>query len=438
MEQHSRTKDPDTLYLVERTLQMMYRGGLYDHIGGGFSRYSTDRRFLVPHFEKMLYDNALLLMCYTMAYRITNNTLYRKIAYDTVEYIKREMTDPNGGFYAAQDADSQGGEGEYYVFGYEEIQTVLGEEIGKRFNAYYGVTKQGNFEGKNILNLLANPQEYPGFEEERKILYEYRKGRMQLHLDDKILTAWNGLMIGALAMAYRVFQDEMFLTLAVHAQKNIEDRPSNGDVLYISYRNRPAGKGLLDDYANTIFGLIHLYEATIEPIYLSRAMALCQKTIQDYYDEQQHGFYLSGRENERLILSLKPVYDGAMPSGNSMMAYNLFKLKKLTGNTELDQIIEQQFAFLEAHAARYPIGHGFFLKAKLEYEEPLCDVVCVLKHPQDRCAIRGKLGIGVNLLVLEGPTKQYPLLEDQTTYYVCKGHACLPPVNNMDVLKTML
>ena len=327
--------------MAEKTLLQMYRGGIFDHIGGGFSRYSTDRLFLVPHFEKMLYDNALLIIAYCKAYQITNNQIYCDVAEMTAGYILREMTSPEGGFYSAQDADSEGVEGKYYLFEPAEIIEILGEEAGKKFNQYFDITEKGNFEGKNIPNLLQSRDWNENLNACLSAVYEYRRNRYALHLDDKILTSWNGLMIAAMCHLYRVTGKDDYLNAAIKAQKFIQSKLCEGNALYVSYRkDQRSGKGFLDDYANEVFALLALYEATLDNIYLDKAREFCDKCISDFYDEEQGGFFLYGRENEQLILRPKETYDGAVPSGNSMMAYNLVRLFLLTGEKRFGELEE--------------------------------------------------------------------------------------------------
>lgn len=330
MDYYRVTNEKQALNMAEYTLTQMYIGGIFDHIGSGFSRYSTDRFYLAPHFEKMLYDNALLIISYINAYAVTNNELYREIAEKTAEYIMREMTDERGGFYSAQDADSEGEEGKYYTFDYNEIPELLGKEAGEKFNDYYGITKHGNFEGKNIPNLLNNPEPDGRMSKYLSKVYDYRKSRTKLHLDDKILTSWNGLIIAAFARMYRVLGDTKYIDIAEKACGFIEAELADGDTLYVSYRDgRRGSKGFIDDYAFYIYALIHLYEATFKQKYLNRAEELCNKAIDNFYDKENGGFYLYGNENEQLIMKPKETYDGAIPSGNSVMAYNMVMLTQL-------------------------------------------------------------------------------------------------------------
>lgn len=432
MQQFEKHADKAALEMAELTLQQMYRGGMFDHIGYGFSRYSTDRFFLVPHFEKMLYDNALLILSYCKAYDITQNPFYRDVAQKTAHYILREMTAPEGGFYSAQDADSDGIEGKYYVFEPQEITALLGEETGSAFQAYYDISAQGNFEGKSIPNLLENVSPDGKFDAYLPTIYEYRKKRNALHLDDKILTAWNALMIAALSTLYRISGDEVYLHAAQTAQQFIEKSLCTGDTLSVSYRQgQQRGKGFLDDYAFYVFALLALYEATYKADYLEKAKHFCHCAVSAFYDETSGGFFLYGKGNEQLILQPKEIYDGAIPSGNSVMAYNLVRLSYLTKDDTFAHLAQQQLTYFSSAVAQYPSAHCAFLIALSEYTDGPELVTVVLKDPHDAANLACHIKLSAAVTVLAHPTQDYPLLNDQTTFYVCNHNTCLPPVNKL-------
>jgi len=310
-------KDKGCLLMAEKTLEQMAKGGIFDHIGFGFSRYSTDDKWLAPHFEKMLYDNALLIMAYTSAYEVTKNPFYKDVAEKTILYVRREMTHPDGGFYSAQDADSDGIEGKYYVFTPDEIISVLGENEGNAFNKAYDITKPGNFEGKSIPNRIHSSVFDEGFLDAKGKLYEYRKTRTSLHKDDKILTAWNALMIAALTDAAVVFGESGYLDMAKNAADFIDQNLSANGNLLASWRDgRRSESGFLDDYAFTIYAQLRMYRATIDDQYLDRAKTLTRKATADYFDHEQGGFFLSTKGGKQLISRPKESYDGARPSGN--------------------------------------------------------------------------------------------------------------------------
>lgn len=429
---YDRYKDPLCLEMAERTLLQMYRGGLFDHIGYGFCRYSTDDQFLVPHFEKMLYDNALLILAYCKAYTCTKKPLYLEVAKKTASYILREMTAPECGFYSAQDADSDGEEGKYYLFTPDEIVALLGEEHGAAFNRQFHITQAGNFEGKNIPNLLHSDPSAASFDAFLPKLAEYRKTRCSLHLDDKVLTSWNGLMIAAMCHLYRVSGDEHYLTAAKQADRFLQDHLSEGDTLFVSFRAGKRGRqGFLDDYAAYIFALLALHGATLEERYLERAKRLCETVQSAFLDDAGSGFYLYGAQNETLILRPKETYDGAMPSGNSLMAWNLVRLSYLTSEPHYEQAAARQLDFLAGEAAHYPLGHSMFLLALLDHTSPPPKVTAVLDPQSDARELPLKLPPDTVTILLRKPTAEFPLKDGKTTYYVCENHSCLPPVHDL-------
>ena len=374
-------KDQDALEIVEKTLQQMYRGGIFDHVGYGFSRYSTDEKWLVPHFEKMLYDNALLTIIYLEAYRITGKELYQSVAMKILSYVKREMNDENGGFFSAQDADSEGIEGKYYVFSPDEISELLGERDGELFNQFFDVTQKGNFEGSSIPNLLNNQEYEPipyGVRALIPAVYEYRLNRTMLHKDDKILTSWNSLMIVAYAKAYKAFEEEKYLQVAERAAAFLSEvmTKDNGK-LSVSYRDgKASGTGNLDDYAFFIWALLELYETNMDISYLEQAKKLCDCMLDFFWDKEGMGFYLTDKDAENLIFRPKETYDGAIPSGNSVAGYVLMKLSKLTGMEEYHVKGLTQLRFLTDNAGGYPAGHCFAMMAlmmELYQESFLCE-----------------------------------------------------------------
>lgn len=431
-------QDSDALKMAEKTLLQMRKGGIFDHIGYGFSRYSTDKYFLAPHFEKMLYDNALLIIAYSAAYYLTNNKIYLDTAEKTMEYILREMTSADGGFYSAQDADSEGVEGKYYTFTLDEIVNVLGEEKGKRFAESFDITANGNFEGVNIPNLLKSNDLTLDFGDELKKLYDYRKNRTKLHLDDKILLSWNSMMIAALSMLYRVSCNEKYLNTAVNVQKFIEENMCDNVQLFTSWRNGTHSDIVfLDDYAFYVTALIELYNSTLNSNYLEKAELFCDETVNRFFDHENGGFYLSESHHTELFLNPKEIYDGAIPSGNSVMAYNFVRLFQLTENEKYRKLTEKQFGFLSAQAQDYPAGHSVFLLAKVMYENPPEHITVALKNASDSEEIKKNTPFLANISVTQN-SKEYPLLNDETTYYVCKNHSCLPPENECVFTKTDL
>lgn len=419
----------DILQMVEKTLVQMRKGGIFDHIGYGFSRYSTDKYFLAPHFEKMLYDNALLIIAYSAAYDITKNNFYLHTAEKTAEYVLREMISPDEGFYSAQDADSEGVEGKFYTFTLSEILDILGSEKGKRFAQIFDITANGNFEGVNIPNLLKSNDLNNDFSNEIQTLYDYRKKRARLHLDDKILISWNSLMIAALSVLYRASHNEKYIQAAQNAQNFIEKNLCNDKQLYTSYRDgKKSNKAFLDDYAFYTAALIEMYNSTLDNMYLDKAQQLCDETVKQFSDGENKGYYLSKSENSELFMNPKETYDGALPSGNSVMAYNLVRLYQLTEKEKYQNLAENQIEFLSAQAQSYPAGHSMFLLAKLIYDDPPEHITVVLKDETDLKKIKDHIPFFVNISVVF-ESKNYPLLNNRTTCYVCKNHSCLPPSN---------
>ena len=439
MQQFKKHGNSQDLNMAEITLQKMYAGGLFDHIGYGFCRYSTDRYYLIPHFEKMLYDNALLILVYCKAYELTGRPFYLEVAQKTASYVLSEMTSPNGGFYSAQDADSDGEEGKYYVFTPEEIIGLLGQADGAAFCERFGITKAGNFKGKSIPNLLhAKDLKDERFDPFLPALREYRRGRTHLHTDDKILTAWNALMIAALCRLHRCSRNPRYLEAAKEAQGFIENILRNHDTLYVSVRDDKQGEhGFLDDYASYIFALLSLYDATLESTFLYRAVQLTRETVLQYYDSEHGGFYLSGTENETLLFRPKECYDGAIPSGNSLMAYILVRLNALLPEQSMENILNKQLDYMAGEAEQYPAGFSAFLMALSDFLEPPV-LITVVPNGEDLSDLPFLLPSDAIVKVLECPSEGYKLLNEEATFYVCRNQSCLPPMNKRQLIAEIL
>jgi uncharacterized protein YyaL (SSP411 family) len=437
-------KNSEAVSMVEKTLIQMFRGGMYDHIGHGFSRYSTDKKWLVPHFEKMLYDNALLSFAYLEGYQLCKNELFKNVAVNTLDYVARELRHEDGGFFCAQDADSEGVEGKYYVFSKEEIITVLGEEDGQFICDYYDITEKGNFEGSNILNLLNNinySHEDPKIAPLRVKLYQYRLERTKLHKDDKILTSWNSLMIVAYIKAYRVIYDEEYLHIARRSidfiLMNLTDE--NQD-LYTSFRNQRGNhKGIIDDYSFFVWALTEFYEATFETTYLERALYFMKKMIHYFYDRNEGGFYIYGLNSEQLILRPKEVYDGAIPSGNSVACYCLNKLARITSDLEIQKIFEKQIDYLASEITGYPAGFCFTLLSMINEVYESKELICVVNDEKELESIKELFHKKylLNTILLVKPDKEKNIIEslipmlksynckdNKATFYLCKNHVC--------------
>lgn len=430
--------DNNAFLQVKTTLDKMRRGGIFDHIGYGFSRYSTDAYYLVPHFEKMLYDNALLIISYAMAYKISGDNKFLETAEKTAKYIFREMTGGNGEFYSAQDADSEGKEGEFYCFGYDEIIGLFGAKKGKSFCDYFGITKQGNFEGKNIPNLLKTEEMTDEFEKEIKELYNYRKSRMKLHLDDKILTSWNALMICAMSVLYRVTGQHDYLSAAKRAAKFIEDNLTEDDCLFVSFRHGAKSvKGFLEEYSFYAWANISLYEVTSDEYYLKRAEELCAQAKSQFADEKNGGFYLYGEGNDTLVTRPKECYDGALPSGNSVMACCLVRLSQLTGNEEYKNQAIKQLSYLYEENKSNLMGCSVFLIAQIMSDNNPGKIVTVLPEEYIPDNVICQMPLLPEIKMQYGETEEYKLLNGKVTYYVCRDYNCFPPTNHLDIVKSV-
>lgn len=442
--------------MAELTLERMYRGGLFDHVGGGFSRYSTDRQWLVPHFEKMLYDNALLALAYTESYQQTRRDYTREVVHRTLDYVLAELTAPSGGFCCGQDADSDGTEGKYYVFSPKEVSEVLGQEAAERFCRRFGITAKGNFEGESIPNLIAAAgweQEPEAVKALRPRLYEYRKRRTALHRDDKVLTAWNGLMIAALARAGLILDERRYLEAAertVHfLEKNLKEH--SGRLLARWRDGDAAHPGKLEDYAFYAWGLLELYESTFRIELLEEASALAELLLELFFDHEQGGFYPYAKDGEQLITRAKEVYDGAMPSGNAAAALVLSRLARLTAEARWREAADLQLAYLAGAIQRYPAGHSFTLLTLLEELWPTAELVCAAENPPEALAafLREKPRPGLTVLVktpanetrlaaLAPFTSAYPIPAAGARYYLCRGKTCASPVETIEELEKLI
>ncbi|MGQ3684292.1 MAG: thioredoxin domain-containing protein [Candidatus Loosdrechtia sp.] len=462
-----RSNDPQALEMVEKTLERMGYGGIYDQLGGGFHRYSTDEYWLVPHFEKMLYDQALMAVAYTEAFQSTGKLLYAGMVQGIFEYVLRDMTSPEGGFYTAEDADSEGIEGKFYVWTPEEILTILGKEEGKIFCEYYDVTKEGNFEGKNILrvdiplSVLAkskkiNPEELQELlNAGRKKLFSAREKRIHPHKDDKILTSWNGLMIAALAKGAQVLCEPKYTQAAIRAAEFVLHTLQQEDgTLLRRYRQGEASiPGYLDDYTFFTWGLIDLYEATFEVKYLKTAMELTKQTIENFWDEEKGGFLFSGKKNEQLIAPTKEIYDGAIPSGNSVALLNILRLEHMTGNTDLGKIAEQLIETFGGTVNQFPSGYTQFLCGLDFGLGPVKEIVIAGEPESDDTRqilqeIRKRFLPGKVLLLhpeknrsiekIAEFVKEQKCLDNKATVYLCENRACKAPTNDLDKIIQLL
>lgn len=426
--------------MVEKTLEGMYRGGIFDHLGGGFSRYSTDEKWLVPHFEKMLYDNALLSVAYLEAFQISRKDIYRDIAEFTLEFMIRELNSIKGGFWTALDADVEGEEGLFYTFEKEEIQNLLcggAEKFIKRYN----ITDEGNYQSKNVLNIIGQDSLYNDDELQKmaQAVYHYRKNRYKLALDDKILAVTNSLAIWAFVKGYEVTGKDGYLTIAKKAVGFIENNliDQNGDI-YVSFRDQRSDiRGTLNDYSFYAFALIAMYQATFELKYLKRAMSFAQKIIENFEDKENGGYFLNDKRERNLIFSPKENFDGAMPSGNSMTGYVLNSLSRITAQKEIAIAASRQSQYLISVAANDGNHYSFALMALMLEYYPATEITVVAKNNQEISSVKEnkkefKPNTNYIAKFLEGDDpsdiieflKEYELKNNTTTYYVCQNNSC--------------
>ncbi|WAA13119.1 thioredoxin domain-containing protein [Fervidibacillus halotolerans] len=460
------TKDEHALYMVNKTLMQLRKGGIWDHIGFGFSRYSTDPMWLVPHFEKMLYDNALLLYTFSEAYQLTKNPQYQRIAEQIITFIGRDMQHESGAFFSAIDADSDGEEGKFYVWTKQEIIEILGQELGETFCHVYGITEDGNFEGKNIPNLIFTNKEKLAkynqkslkdlewkLEQARKLLLEKRSQRPFPLVDDKVLTGWNALMIAALAKAGAAFDQESYIQMAKRALDFIEHRLIVDGRVMVRYRDGEVKqKAFIDEYAYLLWAYIEMYEGTFDITYLHKSKQLVKKMMDLFWDQESGGFFFTGTDCETMLVKEKEIYDGALPSGNSVAAFSFLKLSRLTGNIDLYKRVQGMYSVFKEEVEQNPIGHTFFLQTILMEQFPPKEVVIIgSKHCNKRKKLLKQIqqAYTVNLfsLVVEDPkdleqvaefAKHYRPINEKTTVFICENFACQQPTTNIEEVRTFL
>jgi uncharacterized protein YyaL (SSP411 family) len=464
---HKRTNSPVALEIVETTLQKMAAGGMYDHLGGGFARYSVDAQWLVPHFEKMLYDNALLARAYLYAFQQTKNPHYRQIAEETLEYIIRDMTDRAGGFYSSEDADSEGEEGKFYVWTRDEVMSVLGAEDGEIFCEFFDVTAQGNFEhGQSILHTPRPLEEFAqakGRDVEglkrvinsgKKRLFNVREERVRPGRDEKSLAAWNGLMLTAFAEAANILGRDDYREVATRNAEFILGKLTRDGRLLRTYKDGNAKlNAYLEEYAYVIEGLIALYEATFDLKYFDEARGLADTMIAKFWDASEGGFFFTADDHEELITRTKDYFDNAIPSGNSVAALALLKLGLLTEEHDYQRFAVMILRTMIQAMTRYPSAFGYLLSALDFY----------LSEPKE-IAIVGKTDSHEIRLFIEEIYSRYipnkvvaaaepgdehaarsikllaarPMVGGKATAYVCRNYACLAPATSADELAERL
>ena len=460
-----RTGDDQTLEMVETTLQAMRMGGIYDHVGFGFHRYSTDAEWSLPHFEKMLYDQALLSVAYIEAYQATGKEEYAQTVREILEYVLRDMTSPEGGFYSAEDADSEGEEGRFYSWTVAELKEILDDEEFKLLIRLYDVHERGNFElGRNILrqtSTFADAAEILKMRESelkdrwnrmRAKLFQTREGRVHPLKDDKILTDWNGLMIAALAKAAQALNEPRYRAAAKAAADFLHEKmqDSEGRLLH-RYRGTAGLQANLDDYAFLIWGLIDLYETVFEVKYLEAAMQLNRTMLQNFWDSDLGGLFFSPGDGEALLLRQKEYYDGALPSGNSVALQNQLRLMHLTGDQDLEKNALDLSRAAFAAAGDQPAGHTMLLCA-LDYAlGPTREIVLVGEADDSGIiamlsTIRSRFLPNKAVVLVSSQeigkivpfAKDLVRLEGKATAYICTDHVCQLPTTNPEMVKDLL
>ncbi|KYK34175.1 MAG: thioredoxin [Theionarchaea archaeon DG-70-1] len=463
-----RFNEEKALEMVEKTLNAMRKGGIWDHVGFGFHRYSTDQYWLVPHFEKMLYDQALLALAYTEAYQVTDNCEYRKTAEHIFEYVLRDMMSPEGGFYSAEDADSEGVEGKFYTWSEEEVLAAVGQKVAKIFN----VTGKGNFSepggtvtGKNILHIkkplaalaedmhISSEELNSKIEKARKILFEIREKRVHPGKDDKVLTDWNGLMIAALSRGAQILGNDTYKNAAQKAADFIIGNMMDSR-LYHRYRDGDiAVPGFLDDYAFFVWGLIELYETTFNVKYVKTAVTLTEYMVTHFWDDEG-GFYQTSDVSESILVRQKQSYDGASPSGNSVAALNLLRLAGMTGDTDLEEKASQIVCAFSNEVNQLPTSHAFLLTALDFAVGPSFEVAVVgdlhAEDTQEMVKALRKQFIPNKVTVFrpdEEPgeitslapfTKDLTTINGKATAYVCRNYICnLPTTDVQEMLEQL-
>ena len=460
---HNMSGDKTSLLMVEKTLQEMRLGGIFDHVGFGFHRYSTDREWILPHFEKMLYDQAMLTLAFTEAYQITNNQLYKDTAEEILHYVQRDMTDKRGGFYSAEDADSEGEEGLFYLWTIEEIKNILNNDESELLINTYGLNLEGNYKDeatgkkteKNILYLkesISNAKSKNRLNDITKKLYLAREKKIHPLKDDKILTDWNGLMIAAFAKAGDVFNSDDYIQQAEKsAQFILKNLTDNNGRLLKRYRNGNAGLDAhLDDYAFFIWGLLELYEATFNVTYLTEAVQLSNIMVEEFWDINNGGFFLGSENSEKLIVRAKTGYDGAMPSGNSVAAMNCSKLNRITGETKWAEISDKIFMTFSNEIQKTPSGYASMVNAFLFNVDSPKEIVIVGSSKDDKTKkaiekikseyVPSKVIIFKDtedklnkLSPLAKWTVTQETIDEKTTFYICQDFACKIPTTDLDL-----
>lgn len=461
MDYHFYTKNEEALAHAELSLIKMIQGGIYDQIGGGFARYATDREWLIPHFEKMLYDNALLITTLSDAYKLTKKDIYSETIEETLTFILRDMTAPDGGFYSAYDADSEGVEGKFYVWKKAEIETILGADA-PLFCAFYDVSEEGNWEESSILWRQKNYSEFAHeqgldvsvlkdkLQKSRKKLFETREKRIKPGLDDKILLSWNALMISAFARAFEALGTEGYQKVAVDVLAFIFEKfkQKEGIGLYHTYKNGQAQyDGFLEDYAYLIEALLDVYGITFDKQYFEKAKQYADYTIENFFDESANLFYFTSEKQKDILLRKKDLYDSATPSGNSTMVRNLQRLGHIFDNKTYHSLSTNMLLSVEEAVERYPSSLSKWAGSALALVFPPYEIAVVGAGAHSKSKSINTLFLPNKILMssVEEDTK-FPLLSGrsgdteggQSLIYVCQNYACKIPVQTVEEMQKIL
>ncbi len=452
-----RSQDTGALEMVGLTLEKMAGGGIYDQLGGGFHRYATDSSWLIPHFEKMLYDNALLSRVYLHAYLVTGKQLFRSIAEETLDYVLRDMTDPRGGFYSTQDADSEGVEGKYYLWTSREIDEALDKKTSQIVGNYFGVTAQGNFDGQNILHVVAElePEASSIIKEAKVSLLQRREQRVKPGRDEKILASWNGLMLGTLSEAACALEREDYLAAAVANGSFLLNSMIPDGYLKHTYKDGRTNMGgaYLQDYALVIEGLLSLHQATFSGEYLRQAFRLGKVMVEQFWDEAIHTFYDTSDRHEGLFVRPRGTYDGALPSGPSAATLVLIKLAKLTDDEQFEQIAMRSLELMQESMRQHPLGFSNWLCALDLYLSTPKEVAII--GPRDNPETSELLHILCSnwlpnkVVAAYDPNDPAPvselklfkdrqMVDNQPTVYICEHYTCQAPVTDPSALCAQL
>lgn len=437
------------LEMADKTLDSMWQGGLFDHLAGGFARYATDRQWRIPHFEKMLYDNAQLASIYIEAYRKNKNSLYLSIAEKTLDYLIEDMTGSEGGIYSSEDADSEGEEGKFYAFTYDEVRTTLKDKAAE-FMDSFGVIPEGNFEGKNILhrpNLNPGQDESISIKESKQLLLKYRNLRTRPHRDDKILTSWNGLALSAFCKGYQSSGNVRYQQQALALAKFIIDHMATKDNLMRVYRHgQVAIRGFLEDYAFFANGLIDLYEITFDIKWLHHAETIIGNMVDHFYDYESGGFYFNHKDDSDILFSVKQVYDNAVPSSNTLALLCLHRIHQHLGNPKYPSLIEQSIKSYGGWIEKRPRAMLGMLAVLDRILTPSIEIV-IVGNPKDSW-VKEALNMVYqtylpNYAIAVGTDSIHPLLKDRGAgdtglVYLCQNKTCLKPISDLNELQLQL